>query len=289
MPGHKVTAGWVQIAGTLLPLNYHSEDTDPGEEPPAGAPYDVIVGLIQSNMRGAATDYDLTADQYTGPVDMWRWSSSTIVTATEPLSTRDSSTGMGAMNTFVKDYASQVLANGRRILIINTARGGTGFTTPSTNPAGTAYTWNRTAANDSNNLALTTRDALISIVAALPAGSRIVAYLANHGSTDGTNNTPKATFKAYLEDWIQWIRDETDTADVPYVMMQMRPSLLVEGRHLNLDNAQQEVAEAGTAAHIGFALSPNGSQYNKADSVHFNAEGVREIGHRLFDEYQTLI
>ena len=288
MPGHKVTAGWIRIAGTLQPLNYNA-GTDPGEETPAGAPYDVIVGLIQSNMRGAATDYNLTTDQYSGPVDMWRWSSNQIVSATEPLSTRDSSTGMGAMNTFVKDYQSQVLANGRRILIINTARGGTGFTLPSTNPQGSALTWNRAATNDSNNLALTTRDALVSIMAGLPAGSRIVAYLANHGSTDGTNNTPKATFKAYLEDWIQWIRAETNTLSVPYVMMQLRPSLLVEGRHQNIDNAQQEVAAAGGAAHIAYAFSPNGSQYNKADAVHFNAEGVREIGHRLFAAYQTLI
>ncbi len=288
MPGHKVTAGWVQIAGTLQPLNYNST-TDPGEETPTEAPYDVIVGLIQSNMRGAATDYDVTADQYTGPVDMWRWSSNQIVSATEPLSTRDSATGMGAMNTFVKDYQSQVLANGRRILIINTARGGTGFTTPSTNPAGNAFTWNRLGAIDANNLALTTRDALVSILAELPAGSRIVAFLANHGSTDGTNNTSKDAFKSYLEDWIQWIRTETNTLTVPYIMMQMRPSLLIETRHLNIDTAQQEVAAAGAEAYIGFSLSPNGTQYNKADSVHFNAEGVREIGHRLFTTYQSLI
>lgn len=284
MPTERVQAGWIRLDGELVPLQ--SGVVAEGLVSEQG--YDVIVGLIQSNIRGAATDYDAVADQYASPsINMWNWSSGTIVSATEPLSTRDSGTGMGAMNTFVKDYAAERLAAGRKILIVNTARGGTGFTLPSTNPQGTGFHWDRTLVADANNLAYSTVTMLNSLMASLPSGSRIVAFLANHGSTDGTNNTPKATFKAALVDWIAWLRTQTNTTNVPYVMMQMRPSLRIETRHRNIDDAQQEVAAEGASAHIRYAYAPDGAEYNRADSVHFNALGVREIGHRLFTAWKN--
>ncbi len=282
--GRRILHSYIKLAGNIVEVT--GGTPGPIDEPPVVTDaYDIVVGLIQSNMRGVATDYD-SSDQFPAGVYMWNHSTSTIVPATEPLSTPEVTVGMGASNTFLKDYAATSLANGRKLLMVNTARGGTGFTTPSTNTTSSGFHWRYDLANDSNNLARRAVDAINAAVAAAGPDSRIVALIANHGSTDGSNNTPKATFKAYLQAWITWVRNELDVNDVPYVMMQMRPSLLVESRHLNLDNAQTETAAEMNL--VGKATSPNGSQYNKADSVHFNAAGMRIIGHNMYTVWDGL-
>lgn len=281
--------------GSLIERWFANVDGDPVEMTlrwptvaPAGEPFDVIVGLIQSNMKGAATDYN-SGDQYPSAISMWDWSVGAMVPAIEPTSNLDlGAPGMGAGNTFVKDYFTERLAAGRRLLYVNAAIGGTGFSLPSTSSGHPNYTWDRTLTDDSENLALRTRDRLNAIMASLPAGSEFVALLANHGSTDGTNAMSKATFKAKLGDWVNWIRSQIGAPNVPYVMMQMRPSLLTEGRHNNIDSASQEIAADPTYINVGFATSPNGTEYNKADSVHFNALGVRTIGHSMFDVFDAM-
>lgn len=270
--------------GTAKKLEFLANALATTPPPTAASGAHVIVGLIQSNIRGAATDY-IASDQYDNPlIEMYRWSDGKLVPATEPMSTRDSGVGMGAMNTFVKRYAA---ANpGQRIVVINTARGGTGLTTPSTNTQGTAFTWDPNAANDANNLARSSVTAINSLMAALPSGSKIVAFLANHGSTDGSNGTPKATFKTLMTNWLTFLRTQTNTPTVPYLMMQMRPSLLVENRHNLIDQGQQEIAaETPNVEHIP---APVGTEYAKDDSVHFNARGVREIGVRMYERFATL-
>lgn len=254
--------------------------------------YHVLWGLIQSNVRGPVSDF-VAGDQYTGlPVDMWRFSDSTIVAASEPLSTRDTATGMGVLNTFIKDYVADRLPSGDRMLVVNLARGGTGFSLPSTNPSGSAFTWDRTQPNDANNLALTSV-AVMDAILALPAlaGAKHIAAIANHGSTDGTNSstgyTP-AMFKAALTDWITYLRAELALPGLPYLMMQMRPSLVAaETRHQLIDSAQQQVAsELPLVRHV---LSPVGATYEAGDSVHFNLAGVRDIGHRLYSAYDVAV
>lgn len=250
--------------------------------------YDIIVPIIQSNMRGAATDFTTADATYPSDVYMWNHTTQTIVQATEPQSNPDNGGGMGASNTFVRDWAAQRLQPGRRILIVNVARGGTGFTTPSTNTTGgTGLHWRFDLTNDANNLARRAVDTIQEALVAAGPGSRIVAFTANHGSTDGTNNTPKATFKTYLTAWIPWLRNQLGAEGVPYVMMQMRPDLVAnETRHRIVDEAQREVAQE--LPYVGYAYSPNTSEFYRTDSVHFNAAGVREIGHRLFDSLTQL-
>lgn len=251
-------------------------------------PFDVIVGLIQSNIRGVAPF--LASDQYNDPsIFAWNWLGKQMVLAAEPLPTQENTTGMGAMNTFIKAYRELPIIPNRRLLIVNTARGGTGFTLPSTNTSGGAgLHWRHDLPQDANNLAYAAVNELKFIMSRLPAGSRIVAYLANHGSTDGSNNTPKATFKGYLTSWINWLRTEMQTPNVPYIMMQMRPDLVAnEGRHRIIDEAQTEVASE--LPKVGKTTSPNGTQFFASDSVHFSALGFREIGTRLFAKYQDVL
>lgn len=249
--------------------------------------YDIVVGVGQSNVAGAATDY-VSGDQYPAGIYMWNHATSTIVPAAEPQSNADTITGMGVTNTFLKDYAANYLPSGRDLLIVNVSRGGTGFTTPSTNSAGTGLHWRYDLADDSNNLARRGLEKIQAAVTAAGPGARIVAFLANHGSTDGTNNTGKTLMKTYLTAWINWIRSELDVPTVPYIAMQMRRNLIdTEPRHKAIDDATKEVAaELENVVHVP---SPLGDAYYKStDVVHFNALGVRTIGHAMFDAWLPL-
>ena len=282
--GTKVTKSYIKLNGALVDVSAGS--------PIAAVPdsgYDIVIGFIQSNMRGVADDY-VASDQFStdSNIYMWHHGSSSIIRAQEPMSTAETTTGMGASNTFLKDYAAESLANGRKLLIVNVARGGTGFTTPSTNTSGgSGLHWRYDLPDDSNNLALRSVVVSKAALAAAGPGSRYVAFLANHGSTDGTNNSPKATFKAYLQAWIPWVRNELNATTIPYVMMQMRPSLIAaETRHRNIADAQAETANE--LPLVGYALAPVGSEYARADVVHFNAAGMRIIGHNLYTEWKRL-
>lgn len=264
-----------------------THDPEPQPDPTLG--YDIIVPIIQSNARGAATDYVAAGiDAYPADVYMWDWASGSIVPAVEPIPHLDTGSpgGMGIGNTFAKAYRAD--RPDRKVLIVNCGHGGTALTTPSTNVKGPNYCWDRALADGPENLALRTVEQLNSIIETAGPGSKIVAFLANHGSTDGTNNTPKATFKALLQDWITWFRPQVGADEVPYLMMQMRPNLVAnETRHRIIDEAQAETASE--LAHVGYTTSPVGETFYKNDSVHFNAAGVREIGTRLYGIYAETV
>jgi len=250
--------------------------------------YDIVLLVGQSNMRGAAQDYDANGtDAYPAAVDMVSWSGNNIAGvahAVEPLPTRDAGTGMGAGNTFAKRWANEK-GTGRRVLIINAARGGTGFSLPSTGDD-TSATWDVDATDDSHNLAWTTIRATQDALARFP-GSQVVAVLANHGSTDGTNNLSRATMKAKLERWIDTLRAQLGIPTVPYLMMQMRPDLIAGQSNMKvIDDAQIDVV--GERAHTAHGTSPNDSgSWVNGSSVHFDAVGCRTIGSGLYDLVTT--
>jgi len=254
----------------------------------AARDYDIVVLVGQSNMRGAAQDYDANGtDAYPATVDEITWSGNTLgglSHAVEPLPTRDAGTGMGAGNTFAKRWANEK-GTGRRVLIINAARGGTGFSLPSTGDD-TAAIWDVDATNDSHNLAWTTISAVQDAITRFP-GSAVVAILANHGSTDGTNNLSRATMKARLERWIDTLRSQLGIPTVPYLMMQMRPDLISGQSNMKvIDDAQIDVTTE--RAHTAHGTSPNDSgSWVSGSSVHFNAVGDRTIGSGLYDLVTT--
>ncbi len=262
------------------------------DAPKDGIGYDIVVPIIQSNARGAATDYEAdTTDRYPDSVQMWLWPDGGNLPAREPLPNLDAFDGMGIANTFVKDYAQHSLKDGRRVLVVNLARGGTGFSAPGTNDKGPKLCWDHRAPDDESNLALRAVESLEKIRIQLGSGThRYVAFLANHGSTDGMNNLDKATFKAKLRDWISWLRQQLGAEQASYLMMQMRPDLVAnELRHRLIDEGQAETAREMASARVRYVPSPNGPEYFNQDPVHFNAAGVREIGHRLYAAFNSQV
>lgn len=253
---------------------------------PAGN-YDVVVGFIQSNMRGRADDFDYpTTDFYRPGVYQWDPVTNSIAPAKEPAPVFEQTPYMGPMNRFSRAYVDGgSLASGRALLLVNLAEGGTGLTLPDSN-GGKETWWPQETDPAKVDLYARATSELDAVFAAVGTGSRVVAVLANHGSTDGSNNTPKETFKSRLLDLITATQGflfgagYAPTARTRYVMMQMRPSLRSETRHAIIDDAQQEVA--ASTLGVRYSYSPAGAEFERPDSVHFNAAGVREIGTRMY-------
>jgi len=257
--------------------------------------FDVVVGFIQSNMRGRADDFDPATDTYRPGVYHWNPTTNAVVRIdTEPagtLATFEQVPYMGPLNTWSRAYVDGgQLAAGRSLLVVNLAEGGTGVTLPDSNGGNETWWPSETAAK--TDLYARAIAELQTLWAAIGAGSKVVAVLANHGSTDGTNNTPADVFTSRATEVIQSVQAfvysagmTTDQA-APYVMMQMRPSLIAgETRHAIIDQAQQVMAR--TLPGVRYAYSPVGTEYERPDSVHFNAAGVREIGTRLYAAWLT--
>jgi RNAse (barnase) inhibitor barstar len=252
--------------------------------------YDIIVGFIQSNMRGRADDFDYpTTDFYRPEVYQWRQSDNTPIVAIEPAPVFENTPYMGPMNRFSRSYIDAgALASGRHLLIVNLAEGGTGVTLPDSN--GGKETWWPSETDPAKvDLYARALAELQAVFAAVGTNSRIIGILANHGSTDGTNNTSAATFTSRVTEVINGARNfiysngMSTSPYIPYIMMQMRPSLLSQTPHKTIDDAQQ--AMVGTLPNLRYTYSPVGSAYEQPDSVHFNSAGVRIIGDSMYQSF----
>jgi len=255
--------------------------------------FDIIIGFIQSNMRGNAVDYDYPATDFYRPgVYQWDPKTNTIQLAAEPSPVFENVSVMNPMNRFSRAYVDGGnLTAGRNLLIVNLAEGGTGVTLPDSN-GGTETWWPSETDPAKVDLFARATTEMQAVWAAVGTGSKVIGVLANHGSTDGSNNTPKATFKTRCAEVISTIQSflytnsMTNLPTLPYVFMQMRPSLIAaETRHKIIDDAQQELANE--MPNVRYAFSPVGTTYERADSVHFNAAGMRIIGQNLYDAFST--
>lgn len=253
----------------------------PSYDRPAVGDYDILVGTGASNMVGRATD-EGAVDTYSDRVFVYSQHGAdqdSIQSAKEYLRHPDPSEGLSPFNTFVADYVANRLTAGRKVLIVPVAYGGTGFTTPDSN--GNSMTWRPDAAADANNRFLFAVNKVNDALAAAGSGSSVKAILHNAGSTDGSNNTPKETYRGYFNTFIDALRTQLG-ATVPFLMMQSRPDLMAaETRHRIIDEVQQETVVA--KRYTAYAYSPTATDTRMPDAVHFNAKGVRIIGHSLFD------
>lgn len=253
----------------------------PSYDRPAVGDYDILVGTGASNMVGRATD-EGAVDTYSDRVFVYSQHGAdqdSIQSAKEYLRHPDPSEGLSPFNTFVADYVANRLTAGRKVLIVPVAYGGTGFTVPDSN--GNSMTWRPDAAADANNRFLFAVNKVNDALAAAGSGSSVKAILHNAGSTDGSNNTPKETYRGYFNTFIDALRTQLG-ATVPFLMMQSRPDLMAaETRHRIIDEVQQETVVA--KRYTAYAYSPTATDTRMPDAVHFNAKGVRIIGHSLFD------
>ncbi len=178
---------------------------------------------------------------------------------------------------FAKDYAKKLLAKDRKILIIRSAVGGTGFSD---------NRWNMT--DDLYRRMMTmTADAL-----SLNENNRVVAFFWHQGETDAINNMGEETYHGKLSKLFNSFR-ETFGAEIPIIMA----DFVQEWEQQNLEickpviGAQRRIAnEISKSFFIETdGLSSNNAVLSDGDNIHFSRQAIYELGHRYFDAFNSLI
>ncbi len=178
---------------------------------------------------------------------------------------------------FAKEYAKKSLKKGRKILIVRSAVGGTGFSDNHWNLTDDLYT----------RMMTLTADAL-----SLNAQNRVVAFLWHQGETDAINNMDEKTYFKKLIGLFSDFRNNYGT-DIPIVMA----DFVQEWKHQNIEickpiiNAQRRIAaETDKTIFIETdGLSSNNAVLSDGDNIHFSRQAIYELGHRYFEAFKSLI
>ena len=242
--------------------------------------YDVILLAGQSNMSGRGTPYSVTTDpgvpivfQYKGKTP----NKGTIIPAMEPLDMVDTPSGIGPGMQFARWYVANGLNQGRKVLLVPTAQGGTPLTRVAT------PTWKPSVAGSLYANAITQANGAL----ASETGSKIVAILWLQGETDGDLAATGAAYQADLDALITGFRAGiTGATNVPVIMGQMVPDYLATGTRQQINNVQ--AATVTRLTNVAFVPSPAGATYHLGDGNHFNAAGQRKIAEDMFTAYRRV-
>ena len=234
-------------------------------------PYDVVLVAGQSNAKG--TGYPLISEEPMRGIDQFpaanKPEAGQIIPAVEPLLHQGPIThltGTGFAIPFAKAYLRE--HPGRRVLIVPSAFGATGFSTSAPAQGGT---WDWTAPDDGTNLALNALRQTQDALAAAGPGARLVGILWHQGEGDGGI---AAQYAGYLDGLIAWWRTELGLPDLPVVIGQMVP----ERPGFEIDHIHQQTPSR--VERTAFAPTPPGL-HNPDDRAHLSTRAHQIVGPRM--------
>lgn len=246
---------------------------------PPERPYLVVPILGQSNAYGMGAGLDPDGLDAPHPrVHQYAMSgpdSGSIVLAAEPLLHEIPGGGVGFGLTFAKRLAD---ATGESVLLIPGARGDTSFTPKN------GYTWNPADGRTRVNLYRNAIRAIDDALAQCP-GARVAAVLWHQGESD-VPITAGPVYEAYLDSVIDDLRGRYG-ADVPFLLGQMVPE---EMELSHKDYTVINAVHADTPRRrplTAFVPGERGCTNSERDR-HYNAAGVRAMGHAMWSAYLRL-
>lgn len=180
---------------------------------------------------------------------------------------------------FAREYIKAgLLKEGRKLLILRTSEGGTGFAD---------HHWDETG-----DLFLRMLEMLKTALALNPA-NRAVALLWHQGENDIDANMSKEAYHAHLSGLIRSVRQTAGEAQLPFVCGDFTPKWQeVRGeRCLPISGAQREICKADAAARFveTDGLLSNGEQHGNEDYVHFSRDALYRLGDRYFAAYADIL
>ena len=233
-------------------------------------PYDVILLVGQSNMKGAG--YPMVGRDPWPGIDQYpaatKPAHGSIIPATEPLQhqgpVQQTQTGLGIP--FARAYRRG--NPGRRVLLVPAAWGATGFST-------TPNTWDWTAPDDGSNLAANAVRQAQDALAAAGEGARLAGILWHQGEGD---TSIAAEYAGRLDGLIAYFRAELNAPNVPFVVGQMSPDRQGGGNAVIIDHAHQQTP--ARVERTAFAPTPPGL-HNPGDPTHLSTRALDIIGPRF--------
>ena len=182
------------------------------------------------------------------------------------------------VQTFAKDYINNgKLEDGRKLLILMAAVGGTGF-----------YD-NRWGMEDDLFLKMT--EMIKTALAPNPA-NRTVTFLWHQGETD-TGNPVRDIHYNNLITLVKSVRQTAKNENLPFIA----GDLVQQWKQKNLEicipivTAIKDVCkDIGNAAFVGSdGLTSNDEVLRNGDDIHFSREALYKMGHRYYDAYNNII
>ena len=242
--------------------------------------FDIIIQAGQSNAEGSgfgpASDPWCPDDRvyYLEP-DM------TLVRATERVNGDRIQSNFGLA--FARDYIkSGLLAEGRKLLILRSAVGGTGFLDGRWHMEGDLYL----------HMLEMIRTAL-----EMNSGNRLVAFLWHQGETDAILGATRDQHRRHLEDLLTSVRNVFGAPQLPFVAgdfvrhWEQENLAICEGVVSAMRDLCGELPRCGFVETDGLPSNtqePENLGLDPVECIHFSREALYGLGHRYFRMFLTL-
>lgn len=232
-------------------------------------PYDIIVQAGQSNSEGCGLG---EAKEAFVPSDEILYLTSDFVLAPAAERQRDGQNVSDFSLFFAREYVrSGRLAQGRRVLILRTAVGGTGFLDKR---------WGKEDDLFLNMLAM------IRHAKGLHPESRFVAFLWHQGETDATLHATYDGHRQNLAGLLDAVRAETQVADLPFVAGDFVQDW--KGQNTAICEpviaAMRQVCSDKNGSFVETEdLPSNNQQSGNGDTIHFSTASLEILGKRYYE------
>lgn len=179
---------------------------------------------------------------------------------------------------FAKEYMKyNLLANGRKILIIKAALGGTGFYRKQ---------WGEGCPVEKR------MHEMIEYALSLNEENKIVAFLWHQGEHDAFEGTAPENYKKELYRLMNLVRAKYHCVDVPFVA----GDFCNEWKSKNMETCEpivNKIREVFSSEKYGFVettdLLSNNQKSSNGDDIHFCRESLYILGRRYFQEYCKIL
>ena len=179
--------------------------------------------------------------------------------------------------TFADAYVkNNLLAEDRKVLILRTALGGTGFARDEWGPGSPVEE---------------RMHEIIEYALALNPDNRIVAFLWHQGECDAVLYNPPEQYEAQLTAFVENVREKYDCREIPFIA----GDFCNEWKSKNIEicepivNVIRKVFAGEKAAFVETAdLPSNNQKVGNGDDIHFCRESLHILGKRYFEKYMAL-
>ena len=244
--------------------------------------FDIIIQAGQSNADGTA--HGPIEDYYEPNQDVWYMNGNFVITEAVERVIYGNEIRSNFSLSFSREYINNgLLKEGRKILILRTAVGGTGFLD------------NRWKLTDDLYLRMME---MIRTALSLNPENRLVALLWHQGETDALHHASYDTHYNHLMTLLRSVRDEFGVPELPFVAGDFVKQW--ENAHLDIctpvvdairavcrDSAKALFVESDGLLSNAEEVYPNNTRLN--DTIHFSRRSIYELGRRYFEAYSKLI
>lgn len=177
--------------------------------------------------------------------------------------------------TFAEAYENEILQNGRKLLIVRTAVGGSGFKKGQ---------WGL------NNILYLKLLELVDYALSLNPENKVVAFLWHQGEHDAFEGNKPEIYHGQLTDMVSDVRSRY--GDMPFIggdFVSEWKSKNIESCAPIIDVIRRVICEIGNAAFVETSdLPSNNQKIGNGDDIHFCRQSLHELGRRYFEAYCKL-